>query len=128
MDSYFMNDFSNNSVNLNKIYMSRWLSISLKFFPVVAIFFAVRLNKAKLPDWVDWVLTAFVVFHVLVHLILTVRIFDLLNLHMNYGQSWKIRREIGSNHYFESNWNFILLLWIIQISLFFMNKFTVLIM
>lgn len=46
-----------------------------KFFPVIAIFFAVRLNKARLPDWVDWILTAYVVFHVLTHLILTVRIY-----------------------------------------------------
>lgn len=46
-----------------------------KFPLVIAIFFAVRLNKAKLPDWVDWVLTAYVVFHILMHLILTVRTF-----------------------------------------------------
>ncbi|XP_008544958.1 putative ferric-chelate reductase 1 homolog [Microplitis demolitor] len=38
---------------------------------VIALFFAVRLNKAKLPDWVDWVLTAYVVFHVLTHIILS---------------------------------------------------------
>ncbi|XP_032675276.1 putative ferric-chelate reductase 1 homolog isoform X2 [Odontomachus brunneus] len=42
-----------------------------KICGLIAIFFAVRLNKARLPDWVDWVLTAFVVFHVLIHLILT---------------------------------------------------------
>lgn len=40
---------------------------------VIALFFAVRLNKAKLPEWVDWILTAYVVFYVLTHLILTVR-------------------------------------------------------
>ncbi|XP_029676548.1 putative ferric-chelate reductase 1 homolog [Formica exsecta] len=38
---------------------------------VIALFFAVRLNKAKLPEWVDWILTAYVVFYVLTHLILT---------------------------------------------------------
>ncbi|XP_011865785.1 PREDICTED: putative ferric-chelate reductase 1 homolog [Vollenhovia emeryi] len=42
-----------------------------KICALIALFFAVRLNKAKLPDWVDWVLTAFVVFHVLTHLVLT---------------------------------------------------------
>lgn len=41
------------------------------------MFFAVRVNKAKLPEWVDWILAAYVVFHILTHLILTVRmIFD----------------------------------------------------
>lgn len=38
---------------------------------IIAIFFAVRLNKAKLPEWVDWILVAYVVFHILTHLILT---------------------------------------------------------
>ncbi|XP_043583133.1 putative ferric-chelate reductase 1 homolog isoform X1 [Bombus pyrosoma] len=38
---------------------------------IIAIFFAVRLNKAKLPEWVDWILAAYVVFHILTHLILT---------------------------------------------------------
>lgn len=44
-------------------------------FTVIAIFFAVRLNKAKLPEWVDWILIAYVVFYILIHLILTVRLF-----------------------------------------------------
>ncbi|KAG7202882.1 hypothetical protein KM043_010030 [Ampulex compressa] len=38
---------------------------------IIAIFYAVRLNKAKLPDWMDWILVAYVVFHILTHLILT---------------------------------------------------------
>ncbi|XP_014608300.1 PREDICTED: putative ferric-chelate reductase 1 homolog [Polistes canadensis] len=38
---------------------------------IVALFFAVRLSKAKLPDWVDWILVAYVIFHVLTHVILT---------------------------------------------------------
>ncbi|XP_025160068.1 putative ferric-chelate reductase 1 homolog isoform X3 [Harpegnathos saltator] len=42
-----------------------------KICGLIAIFFAVRLNKAKLPEWVDWILTAYVMFHVLIHLILT---------------------------------------------------------
>ncbi|XP_012272303.1 putative ferric-chelate reductase 1 homolog [Orussus abietinus] len=38
---------------------------------IIAMFFAVRLNKAQLPEWVDWVLVAYVVFHVFTHLFLT---------------------------------------------------------
>ncbi|XP_017875392.1 putative ferric-chelate reductase 1 homolog [Ceratina calcarata] len=38
---------------------------------IIAIFFAVRLNKAKLPEWMDWILVAYVVFHILTHLVLT---------------------------------------------------------
>ncbi|XP_015186206.1 PREDICTED: putative ferric-chelate reductase 1 homolog isoform X2 [Polistes dominula] len=38
---------------------------------IVALFFAVRLSKAKLPEWVDWILVAYVIFHVLTHVILT---------------------------------------------------------
>ncbi|XP_015598085.1 putative ferric-chelate reductase 1 homolog isoform X2 [Cephus cinctus] len=38
---------------------------------IIAIFFAVRLNKAKLPEWVEWILVAYVVFHVCTHLFLT---------------------------------------------------------
>ncbi|XP_020280985.1 putative ferric-chelate reductase 1 homolog isoform X2 [Pseudomyrmex gracilis] len=42
-----------------------------KICALIALFFAVRLNKAKIPEWVDWILTAYVVFHVLTHLVLT---------------------------------------------------------
>ncbi|KAF0295178.1 putative ferric-chelate reductase 1 [Amphibalanus amphitrite] len=38
---------------------------------VAAVFFAVELPAAKLPDWTYWVLAAFVVFHVLTHFILS---------------------------------------------------------
>ncbi|KAJ8673430.1 hypothetical protein QAD02_004692, partial [Eretmocerus hayati] len=38
---------------------------------IVAIFFAVRLSKAKLPEWVDWIIVAYVAFHVLTHVFLT---------------------------------------------------------
>ncbi|XP_046610894.1 putative ferric-chelate reductase 1 homolog [Neodiprion virginianus] len=38
---------------------------------IVAIFFAVPTTKARLPDWVTWVMVAYVVFHILTHLILT---------------------------------------------------------
>ncbi|XP_075215602.1 putative ferric-chelate reductase 1 homolog [Lycorma delicatula] len=40
-------------------------------FAIVAIFLAVQLKKAELPDWMDWILVAFVAFYVLVHLILS---------------------------------------------------------
>lgn len=43
-------------------------------FPVVAIFFSVKLPKAELPEWMDWILVGFVVFHVLVHLIFSVSV------------------------------------------------------
>ncbi|XP_063701077.1 putative ferric-chelate reductase 1 homolog isoform X2 [Culicoides brevitarsis] len=39
---------------------------------VVAIFFAVKLSKAELPDWLDYILVAFVAFHVLLHLIFSI--------------------------------------------------------
>ncbi|XP_015126559.1 putative ferric-chelate reductase 1 homolog [Diachasma alloeum] len=38
---------------------------------IVALFFAVRLTKAKIPDWVDYVLAAYVVFHVVTHIVLS---------------------------------------------------------
>lgn len=41
-------------------------------FTVVAIFFAVKLSKAELPEWLDYILVAFVAFHVLMHLIFSV--------------------------------------------------------
>ncbi|XP_044737740.1 putative ferric-chelate reductase 1 homolog isoform X2 [Chrysoperla carnea] len=39
---------------------------------IVTIFFAVKLNKAELPEWMDWVLVGFVAFHVIMHLILSI--------------------------------------------------------
>ncbi|KAK6642360.1 hypothetical protein RUM43_003861 [Polyplax serrata] len=39
---------------------------------IVTIFFAVKLNKAELPEWTDWVLVAYVAFHVLMHLVFSV--------------------------------------------------------
>uniref|UniRef100_A0A336L231 CSON001896 protein n=1 Tax=Culicoides sonorensis TaxID=179676 RepID=A0A336L231_CULSO len=39
---------------------------------VVAIFFAVKLSKAELPEWLDFILVAFVAFHVLMHLIFSI--------------------------------------------------------
>lgn len=41
---------------------------------VVTIFFAVKLKKAELPDWFDWILVAFVAFHVAMHIILSVSV------------------------------------------------------
>lgn len=46
--------------------------ISCIYSLVVTIFFAVKLNKAELPDWMDWILVAYVAFHVAIHLILSV--------------------------------------------------------
>ncbi|XP_055318321.1 putative ferric-chelate reductase 1 homolog isoform X3 [Sitodiplosis mosellana] len=39
---------------------------------IVTIFFAVKLTKAELPSWFDWILVAFVAFHVIVHLVLSI--------------------------------------------------------
>ncbi|XP_054279295.1 putative ferric-chelate reductase 1 homolog [Macrosteles quadrilineatus] len=38
---------------------------------IVAIFLAVGLGKAELPQWMDWVLVGYVAFYVIVHLILS---------------------------------------------------------
>lgn len=39
---------------------------------IIAIFFAVKLQKAELPDWLDFILIAFVAFHVFMHLIFSI--------------------------------------------------------
>lgn len=39
---------------------------------VVAIFFAVQLSKAELPEWMDFILIIYVIFHVIMHLIFSV--------------------------------------------------------
>lgn len=50
-----------------------WLGGNLAhILAIVTIFFAVKLTKAELPDWMDWILVAFVAFHVLVHLIFSI--------------------------------------------------------
>ncbi|CAG0895399.1 unnamed protein product [Cyprideis torosa] len=38
---------------------------------IVAIFYAIELPKASLPTWMNWVVVAFVAFHVLAHLALS---------------------------------------------------------
>ena len=40
---------------------------------VVTIFYAVKLAKAELPEFMDWILVAYVAFQVVVHLVLSVR-------------------------------------------------------
>lgn len=42
------------------------------FVTVITIFLAVPLNKAELPDWVDWLLVVFVAAYVFIHLVLSV--------------------------------------------------------
>ena len=44
---------------------------SAQIVGIVAIFFAVDLDKAKLPRETDYLLIAFVMFHALVHLIMS---------------------------------------------------------
>lgn len=51
---------------------AHWLvGNSAHIFAIVTIFFAVQLNKAELPDWMDWILVGYVAFYVIVHLILS---------------------------------------------------------
>lgn len=50
-------------------------SKNLNQISVVTIFFAVQLSAAQLPSWYDWILVAFVAFHVLMHFIFSVRKF-----------------------------------------------------
>lgn len=45
---------------------------NIPFVLVVTIFFAVKLTKAELPEWFDWILVGFVGFHVLMHIVLSV--------------------------------------------------------
>ncbi|XP_037092732.1 putative ferric-chelate reductase 1 homolog [Pollicipes pollicipes] len=40
---------------------------------IATVFFAVQLPAAQLPDWAYWVLAAFVLFHVAVHLVLSMQ-------------------------------------------------------
>ncbi|XP_016985376.1 putative ferric-chelate reductase 1 homolog isoform X2 [Drosophila rhopaloa] len=50
-----------------------WLGGNLAhILGIVTIFFSVKLPKAELPEWMDWILVSFVVVHVLVHLIFSV--------------------------------------------------------
>lgn len=44
---------------------------SAHIFAIVTIFFAVPLNKAELPGWLDWILVAFVVIYVVMHFVLS---------------------------------------------------------
>lgn len=50
-----------------------WLGGNLAHIIAIAtIFYAVKLTKAELPQWMDYILVAFVAFHVIVHLIFSV--------------------------------------------------------
>ncbi|XP_020717045.1 putative ferric-chelate reductase 1 homolog isoform X2 [Ceratitis capitata] len=50
-----------------------WLGGNLAhILSIVTIFFAVKLTKAELPEWMDWILVGFVVVHVIVHLIYSI--------------------------------------------------------
>ncbi|XP_019562157.1 putative ferric-chelate reductase 1 homolog isoform X1 [Aedes albopictus] len=50
-----------------------WLGGNLAhIIAIVAIFFAVKLQKAELPEWLDFILVAFVAFHVFMHLIFSI--------------------------------------------------------
>ncbi|XP_036332126.1 putative ferric-chelate reductase 1 homolog [Rhagoletis pomonella] len=62
-----------NSKNRPIFNWAHWLGGNLAhILSIVTIFFAVKLSKAELPEWMDWVLVAFVVVHVIVHLIYSI--------------------------------------------------------
>lgn len=46
----------------------------------MTIFFAVKLTRAELPDWLDFILVAYVAFHVVMHFIFSVSFGDLVNV------------------------------------------------
>ena len=54
---------------------------SAQIVAIVAIFFAVELDKAQLPKETDWLLTAFVIFHALIHIILSCAMCQAENSH-----------------------------------------------
>ncbi|XP_037946002.1 putative ferric-chelate reductase 1 homolog isoform X1 [Teleopsis dalmanni] len=62
-----------NSKNRPFFNWAHWLGGNLAhILAIVTIFFAVGLTKAELPQWMDWILVGFIVFHVIVHLIYSV--------------------------------------------------------
>ncbi|XP_014093279.2 putative ferric-chelate reductase 1 homolog isoform X1 [Bactrocera oleae] len=62
-----------NSKNRPLFNWTHWLGGNLAhILSIVTIFFAVKLTKAELPEWMDWILVAFVVVHVIVHLIYSI--------------------------------------------------------
>ena len=52
--------------------MTGWLSWWCCCCPVPAIFIGLNLHKAFVPSWATWVITAFVLFHLIIELILEI--------------------------------------------------------
>ncbi|KAL1114933.1 hypothetical protein AAG570_007756, partial [Ranatra chinensis] len=48
---------------------------SAHILSIVTIFFAVPIKKVELPDWLDWILVAYVAFYVLMHILLSISAF-----------------------------------------------------
>lgn len=71
---FFLNVFFTHFIICLRIYRIKMVFHSLKyvFITVITIFFAVKLTKAELPSWFDWILVAFIAVHVIVHLVLSV--------------------------------------------------------
>ncbi|XP_046809531.1 putative ferric-chelate reductase 1 homolog isoform X1 [Lucilia cuprina] len=62
-----------NSKNRPFFNWAHWLGGNLAhLLAIVTIFFSVKLAKAQLPEWMDWILVAYVAFHVVVHLIFSI--------------------------------------------------------
>jgi len=50
-----------------------WLGGNLAhIFAIVTIFFAVKLSKAELPEWMDFILVAYVAVHLVIHLVYSI--------------------------------------------------------
>ncbi|XP_055385328.1 putative ferric-chelate reductase 1 homolog isoform X2 [Condylostylus longicornis] len=62
-----------NSKNRPIFNWCHWLGGNLAhLLALITIFFAVKLTKAELPEWMDWILVAYVAFHVCMHLIFSI--------------------------------------------------------
>lgn len=58
-------------LQVDRLFWLHFYFFSLSFpVAVVTIFFAVELAKTNLPPYFDWILIAFIIFHLLFHLIL----------------------------------------------------------
>lgn len=62
-----------NSKNRPFFNWAHWMGGNIAhILAIVTIFFAVKLTKAELPDWLDWILVGFVAFHVCMHLLFSI--------------------------------------------------------
>lgn len=63
---------------------------------MVTIFFAISLSKAELPHWFNWILVAFVAFHVFIHLLLSV---SSIVIHVDLHSPTQLSSVIFMHHF-----------------------------